>query len=223
MGMMVDFNQMLPLLWPYGVVISFFAIISKVFGCGIPALFVGFNMRGSYRVGLGMLPRGEVALIIAGVGIANGVIQTDMFGVAILLTLVTTLMAPPMLVPAFQKGGAGTYAEAKEGIPQLAEAFFTINAMSQLHQGLIRDIMLAELEDIGYHKVLSDPTTGVYEVSKGRMPAVIRLHDEAFLVSIDAPEEIQSEIRDAMRRIAALMTEYRDRLVDAIEGRPQEA
>ena len=62
MGMMVDFNQMLPLLWPYGVVISFFAIISKVFGCGIPALFVGFNLRGAYRVGLGMLPprRGRV-------------------------------------------------------------------------------------------------------------------------------------------------------------------
>jgi len=223
MGMMVDFNQMLPLLWPYGIVISFFAVISKIFGCGLPALLVGFNPRGALRVGLGMLPRGEVALIIAGVGIANGVIQTDMFGVAILLTLVTTLLAPPALVPAFKRGGAGTYAEVKEKIaPQLAEAIFTIQAMSQSHQGLIRDVILEELEQSGFHKVLSDPTTGVYEVTKDKQPVVVRLLDEDNAVTIDAPQELHEEIRGVMRRIANLMHEYHSQLVAELESRPQE-
>ena len=222
MGMMVDFNQMLPLLWPYGVVISIFAIISKVFGCGIPALFVGFNMRGAYRVGLGMLPRGEVALIIAGVGIANGVIQTDMFGVAILLTLVTTLMAPPMLVPAFKKGGAGTHAETKAKVaPQPAEAFLTLGTMSHSHQALLRDIILNELVENGFHKVLSDPTSGVYEVAKDKKPVVLRLLDEDHAISMDAPAEIQDEVRSLLRRLAQVMDEYRGRLMLEVEGQQE--
>ena len=54
-----------------------------------------------------MLPRGEVALIIAGVGIAEGVINQAVFGVSILMTIVTTMLAPVLLVPAFQRGGSG--------------------------------------------------------------------------------------------------------------------
>ena len=43
-----------------------------MFGSGFPALFVGFTKKGSYRIALGMLPRGEVALIIAGIGLSAG-------------------------------------------------------------------------------------------------------------------------------------------------------
>jgi len=62
---------------------------------------------GSIRVGIGMLPRGEVALIIAGVGLASGIIDSEIFGVGILMTVVTTLIAPILLVPAFRLGGSG--------------------------------------------------------------------------------------------------------------------
>jgi Kef-type K+ transport system membrane component KefB len=55
-----------------------------------------------------MLPRGEVALIVAGLGLSAGVINSSEFGVAIMMTVITTLLAPIILVPAFQKGGAGT-------------------------------------------------------------------------------------------------------------------
>ncbi len=106
MGMLVDFAAMKPLLI-FGLVISGLAVVSKLFGCGIPALGVGFNMRGAFRIGIGMLPRGEVALIVAGVGLATGVIESDVFGVSILMTLITTIIAPIILVPAFKKGGEG--------------------------------------------------------------------------------------------------------------------
>jgi len=106
LGMLVDFNAMRGAL-VFGLTVSFLAVISKVAGCGIPALGVGFNRRGSWRIGLGMLPRGEVALIIAGVGIAEGIIDSTIFGVSILMTMITTLLAPIFLVPAFQKGGSG--------------------------------------------------------------------------------------------------------------------
>jgi Kef-type K+ transport system membrane component KefB len=56
-----------------------------------------------------MLPRGEVALIIAGLGLAAGAIDRAIFGVAVLMTLVTTLVAPPALVALFRPRGAGRH------------------------------------------------------------------------------------------------------------------
>ena len=106
MGMLVDLAAMQSALL-FGLVLSFLAIVGKVVGCGLPALGIGFNRVGSWRVGIGMLPRGEVALIIAGVGLARGVIPQDIFGVVILMTIVTTLLGPLLLVPAFEKGGSG--------------------------------------------------------------------------------------------------------------------
>lgn len=72
----------------------------------MPALLVGFNRRGATRIALGMLPRGEVALIIAGIGLTSGVIGQDIFGVVIVMTVVTTVVAPVFLIPAF-RGGSG--------------------------------------------------------------------------------------------------------------------
>lgn len=107
MGMLVDFNAMAPVL-AFGLVISALAIVGKIFGCGIPALGVGFNSWGATRIGVGMMPRGEVALIVAGVGLSRGVIHGDVFGVSIMMTFITTVLAPIVLVPIFQRGGAGT-------------------------------------------------------------------------------------------------------------------
>ena len=100
----------------FAIVLSVFAVISKVVGAGVPALFVGFNRRGASRIALGMLPRGEVALIIAGIGLTSGVIGKDIFGVAIVMTVFTTVLAPVLLIPAF-RGGSGLKIddEADEG------------------------------------------------------------------------------------------------------------
>jgi len=106
MGMLVDFGAMAAVL-VFGLVITLLAIVGKVIGCGAPALVVGFNRWGAARIGVGMMPRGEVALIVAGVGLSRGIIQSDVFGVSIMMTFVTTVVAPLVLVPVFQKGGAG--------------------------------------------------------------------------------------------------------------------
>ena len=111
MGMMVDVTAMGGVIL-FGAVITALAILSKVVGCGIPALLAGFNRLGSWRIGIGMLPRGEVALIMAGIGLSRGIIEADIFGVAILMTVVTTLIAPIILVPAFNKGGSGRRGES---------------------------------------------------------------------------------------------------------------
>ena len=106
MGMLVDVREMGGTI-VFSLILTALAIVSKVLGSGLPALGVGFTRAGSMRVGVGMLPRGEVALIIAGIGLARGVIGTDLFGVSILMTVVTTFLAAILLVPAFAKGGPG--------------------------------------------------------------------------------------------------------------------
>ena len=106
MGMLVDVRAMGGTI-VFSLILTLLAIVSKVAGSGLPAFAAGFTRAGSTRVGIGMLPRGEVALIIAGIGLSRGVIESDLFGVSILMTVVTTVMAAVLLKPAFDRGGRG--------------------------------------------------------------------------------------------------------------------
>ena len=113
MGMLVDPGAMQGVLL-FGAGITLLAILGKVVGAGAPALLVGFNRQGAWRIGVGMLPRGEVVLFIAGMGLARGVIGPDLFGVAVMLIITTVLMAPLVMLPAFRQGGAGTRSTPSE-------------------------------------------------------------------------------------------------------------
>lgn len=106
MGMLVNFHAILPVM-KIGLIYTLLAVLSKVAGCGIPALFCGFNRHGAIRIGVGMLPRGEVALIVAGIGLTTGSIGQDIFGIAIVMTLVTTLLGPMLLAGSFENPAAG--------------------------------------------------------------------------------------------------------------------
>ncbi len=76
-------------------VVSLLAIISKIIGCGLPLLREGWTPV--VRVGVGMLPRGEVALIVALVGLQSGIVLQSTYAIVVFMTAVTTLIAPPWL------------------------------------------------------------------------------------------------------------------------------
>ncbi len=107
MGMLVDVTALTGVV-VFGSVITLFAVVGKVVGSGLPALAAGFNFRGGLRIGVGMLPRGEVALIMAGIGISQGVIGQNLYGVAVAMTIVTTILAPPILSVLFRSDVDGT-------------------------------------------------------------------------------------------------------------------
>lgn len=114
MGMLVNLEVfLLPGVIMFGLIYSLVAIAAKILGCGIPSYFLNFNTMGALRVGVGMVPRGEVALIIAGIGIAEGILDDRMFGVAVLMTLVTTLTPPPVLTGLLKNKKRGTVKEMK--------------------------------------------------------------------------------------------------------------
>jgi len=76
-------------------IVSVLAILSKVIGCGMP--MVGYGWRSVLQVGIGMMPRGEVALIVALVGLQSGIVTQPTYAIVVLMTAVTTVIAPPLL------------------------------------------------------------------------------------------------------------------------------
>lgn len=77
------------------VIISLLAIVSKVIGCGLPMLSKGWPSV--FRVGIGMMPRGEVALIVALVGLQSEIVTQRAYAIVVFMTAVTTILAPPLL------------------------------------------------------------------------------------------------------------------------------
>ncbi|MEM2899234.1 MAG: cation:proton antiporter [Thermoplasmata archaeon] len=106
MGMLVDFRAMLPVIG-FGLVISLLAIIGKILGCGAVSMLGEFNKLGALRIGMGMVPRGEVALIVASYALVLGAIGSDLYGVAIIMTAITTFITPVILVTLFSSNKEG--------------------------------------------------------------------------------------------------------------------
>ncbi len=73
------------------------AILTKVIGCGLGAYMTGFSRSDSLKIGIGMVSRGEVALIVANKGATVGLIREEYFAPIIIVVLFTTLITPILL------------------------------------------------------------------------------------------------------------------------------
>ncbi|GAB6136476.1 cation:proton antiporter [Thermococcus prieurii] len=88
----------------FTLIYSFLAVVGKVLGCGAGALLTGFRKLEALQIGVGMIPRMEVGLIMANIGLAEGVLTPESFSIAIAMVLVTTLVTPPLLKVVFSAG-----------------------------------------------------------------------------------------------------------------------
>jgi Kef-type K+ transport system membrane component KefB len=79
------------------IALSIVAVLSKLIGCGLPAKLSGMSSRDSLIVGLGMSPRGEVAMIVALLALQQNIIAQPAFVAIILMSLITTLIVPILL------------------------------------------------------------------------------------------------------------------------------
>lgn len=77
------------------------AILSKLIGCGAGAWNLG--LREATRIGCGMVPRGEVGMVVAQLGLAMGAVTGRVYGVVVFVALATTLVAPPLLNLAYRR------------------------------------------------------------------------------------------------------------------------
>ncbi|HVO60519.1 MAG TPA: cation:proton antiporter [Terriglobales bacterium] len=94
------------------LVISALAVVSKLVGCGLP--LIGEGLHTSVTVGIGMMPRGEVALIVALVGLNSHIVTERTYAIVVLMTAITTVLAPPLLRYLFRDQVRETAAAALE-------------------------------------------------------------------------------------------------------------
>ena len=102
-GAQVDFRGInLEILMLSGIIIAV-AVITKLFGCGLPAWMFLKNKTQGMRVGIGMISRGEVGLIVAGVGLSAGVLTSSVYSTIVIMVAATTIITPIWLKMDYRK------------------------------------------------------------------------------------------------------------------------
>ncbi len=100
-GLNVDLSVFAsPSLIVLALVILAAAVLSKLLGCGLGALPLG--RADAFRVGVGMVPRGEVGMVAAQLGLVMGAISKDIYTAVVFMAVATTLAAPPLLTLAYR-------------------------------------------------------------------------------------------------------------------------
>jgi Kef-type K+ transport system membrane component KefB len=94
-GMQLDVRLFSHSVLGAALIVSALAIVSKVVGGGLPVLSDGW--RQALTVGVGMMPRGEVALIVALAGLSSEIVTQTTYAIVVFMTAVTTVLAPPLL------------------------------------------------------------------------------------------------------------------------------
>ena len=102
-GLKVSFESMNPTLMIFSIAFVAVALLSKIIGCGTASKLCKFKWGDSLKVGVGMMTRGEVALITAQKGLAAGLISSDYFTAVILMILVSSIAAPILLKILYKK------------------------------------------------------------------------------------------------------------------------
>jgi Kef-type K+ transport system membrane component KefB len=92
----------LSLIW-LALGVTLVALVTKLIGCGAGAWSLG--IKRAAQVGVGMMPRGEVGIVVAQIGLSLGVINAPLYAVVLFMAVATTLIAPPLLTLLF-KGDA---------------------------------------------------------------------------------------------------------------------
>lgn len=187
MGMLVDVRVLGDMdVLTLGLIYSALAIFAKIIGCALPAWCMNFNWLGSLRIGAGMIPRGEVALIIGGIGATtmmtvNGqkipILDAKLFGVAIIMTLMTTLFAPPLLAWTLSIKGKGVRKDKKDRT--------SVHTVFNFPSAAIADFVLRQMVDVFNREGFMHSA-----MSKGGGILHLRRADQVFSVAINETEFI---------------------------------
>jgi len=138
MGMMVNVREVIsPPVLIFSGIFTLAAILAKVFGAGGPSLLFGFNRFGAFRIGVGMIPRGEGALITCGIGLAAGVLNNQNFAAAVFMIFLTIVTSPPLLAFALKI--------QKQGTRKPVKGDDTINEIWEFASDDIADIVIDKL------------------------------------------------------------------------------
>ena len=203
MGMMVDISALCskPVLI-FGGIYTALAVFAKVIGCLVPSMCCGFNFLGGLRIGAGMVPRGEVALVIAGLGLSSGYLTQEIFGIGILMTLVTTVVAPPALVGLFAPKAKGVR-HPKQAEDNAREICFELGSEDVAR--LMLERLVGEFREEGFFTTLLSREDSIWEFAMDDMEITIRRDECNICVSCTPAEE--AIVMTAWMEVASAMND----------------
>ena len=111
-GLKTSFDAMDAKLFAFCICFVIVALLAKIVGCGFISKICRYNFSDSFKIGVGMMTRGEVALIVAQKGLATGLLTADYFTAVILLILVSSIATPIILKLLYAKDEGKASAEA---------------------------------------------------------------------------------------------------------------
>lgn len=110
-GLKTNIDQVTPSLLLFCILFVIVGLLTKIIGCGLMSKALGFRGSDALKIGVGMMTRGEVALIVAQKGLQVGMIESRYFAAVIFLILVSSISTPIVLKVLYSKDG--TKATAK--------------------------------------------------------------------------------------------------------------
>ena len=137
-GLSVQLPSMTATILIFSALLLLVAIITKIVGCGVGARLCGYSKAESMQIGVGMISRGEVALIVANKGAALGIMSSVFFGPTIIVVIVTTIITPILLKLVFNRDQKNALPEGHIDSP-LVKSFTQGEELEMSEQHMIED------------------------------------------------------------------------------------
>lgn len=102
-GLKTSFDSMNSTLLVFSIAFVIVALLGKIIGCGLASKALKFDWSDSLKIGLGMMTRGEVALIVTNKGLEAGIISNEYFSAVILLIIISSILTPLLLKAVYNK------------------------------------------------------------------------------------------------------------------------
>ena len=202
MGMRIDLGAMGdPSVLAFGLVYAIVALGSKVVGGGLPALLANFSLRGALRIGFGMAPRCEVALIIAGIGLGAGLLSAPLFAAVIIMVVVNTVVAPPALVMLYRNDAPGTRKPVAVGGGAKTQVVFEFPSHEMTDFLLSKFTGVLEAEGFFAHTLSHDRR--LYQLRKDR--TIIDVHCTGTALNFDCHRREVALVNTAMYEALAAL------------------
>jgi mannitol/fructose-specific phosphotransferase system IIA component (Ntr-type)/Kef-type K+ transport system membrane component KefB len=174
-------------------------LLAKGLGSGLPACLAGLNPVGCLRVGVAMLPRGEMALAVVVAALAAGLLSPELLAAVVVLFAVAGVLAPVLMERVFASGGAGT----RNGFPSSADVRVTFTFPSHSAAELVMSRLIELFEDEGYYINLLHRREHLYQFT--RDASVFSVQNPGLLIVFTCPAQDRDLINTAMLEVAAGM------------------
>ena len=196
MGMMVNVREIItPSVLIFGILYMLAACLAKMIGNGSMAILSGFNHTGALRIGAGMIPRGEGALITCGIGLAAGVLDNRLFSTAVFMIFLTIVACPPLLGMALKIPKRGTRKPEKNDD--------NINETWKFENEEITDLVLSnllrELRNEGFYIQTMNIDEGLSQARKDDIALFIT--EEAKSITITTSKKDMSFVKNEIYEV----------------------